>query len=332
MRLCCVDTECTGLSPTNDRIIEVAAVTYCTTSAAVLFGVHFLIPTSERNGAVHLNNISASALQQPAIPSMVDSFKHMYADADCIVAHNADFDRRFITAHWPDLPRKPWICTQKDIAFPKAGNGKCRKLNHLAVDHDVPVFGAHRAMADSITLVTLLSKCTNLEGQIRRVLSLPPKPGTDAMSKRIASVTPFPAGAKVLYEVVESRYDPAKNQEYKAAGFRWVPEAKRWRKEIPKGQGTSFSFEVRPAQAPSHFSAPPPPTAQVPSVSVSGRQDIPITAASSNAPSAAGSGTVSGSSITSSPVGNLTTAGGPFGDPVDEPAQEQIDSDDDWSL
>jgi DNA polymerase III subunit epsilon len=301
MKLCVLDTETTGISAATNRILEVAAVVYCTVSQTSIAGVHFLVPTTERNPAEHINKISTTALLQPPIPGLVDSFLKMYQHCDCVVAHNADFDKRFVTALWPDLPEKPWVCSQKQINFPKGGKN-CRKLSHLAADHDIPVNGAHRAMADVIVLAGLLKMVPDLDWQITRALGK-----TGAEAKKAA----FPqqkviTGSKVLYEVVDTRYDPAKNADYKAAGFRWIPEVRRWRKEVPRGQPPTFPFEVRPAQLP-HMFAPR---------QVSGTimvADPPQTAVAPPAPPPA---------LPTVPV---------FDDPADEPLAEN-ESDDDWSL
>jgi DNA polymerase III epsilon subunit-like protein len=277
------------------------------------------LPTDAPNRAEHVNKISARALRQPAVSGLVDAFQQMYSDAECVVAHNATFDRQFIAAKWPNLPQKPWMCSMSDITFLKGG--KRQKLNHLAVDHEIPVWGAHRAMADVTTLVSLLSTVPDLETQIRRTLSLPTRAGAGADGRvTSASPTPQPGGGKVLYEVVDVRYDPAKNAEYKAAGFRWVPEAKRWRKEIPKGQPTSFGFEVRLAQAPSCFSAatrrPPAPLPPLPSSTRPG--GMSVSAAVGNALSIMMSrGTVHES----------------VDDPVDDPVDDRDDSEgESWDL
>lgn len=238
MRLLILDTETTGLTPGRDLLIEVAAVTYCTDSATTLAGVHFLIPTTEPNRAEHIKHISGTALNQRGIPGMAEVFMKMYEDCDVVIAHNVAFDRKFIEAQWPQLVGKPWVCSMKDITFP-AGKG-CKKLNHLAVDHGVNVIDAHRAMGDVIVLVRLLSLVPDLVTQIENVLG----------RQEPAGEVQGPIEPSVLFEVVDTRYDLAMNNKYKAAGFRWDPEARRWRKQFRGSQEPNVEFQIKRVVSP----------------------------------------------------------------------------------
>jgi DNA polymerase III subunit epsilon len=291
MRLLVVDVESSGYSHASDHLLEVAAVTYCTASRTVLAGVHFLIPTVERNKAEHVNHISATALRQRPVPGMKDAFVRMYSDADTILAHNKQFDEKWITAHWPDLPRKQWVCTVKDLNYPKSKGASCRRLSHLAVDHGINPVDAHRAMGDVMTLVRLLALVPDLEAQIGKATRGPVTAG------EVPSPT-TPSGPLVLHEIVSSSYD--RREEYKAAGFRWDGEAKRWQKKVPRAAASdgSYPFALQPVQAPSFFK---PQAAKVPA---------PKPAAP--APSVASESQ--------------------FADPMDEPAVRDDDDDDSWDL
>jgi DNA polymerase III subunit epsilon len=252
-RILVLDTECTGFSPVNSQIIELAAVTYSTQSKDVLFGCHFLLPTEGGNAAEHINNISPAALRERAVPGLVQAFRDMFADADCIVAHNASFDRSFVENQWPDLPERPWICSVKDLKFPRAGNAS-RKLGHLAVDHGINPTQAHRAMGDVNTLTMLLTRVPDLENQIRNAIA---GRGQDGAAPERRDRTP-----KSLFEVVDSRFEL--NHLYRDAKFQWNKEKRRWEKRLSKGAESGFPFKVKPVELPRCFVAPEAPDAHAP--------------------------------------------------------------------
>jgi DNA polymerase III subunit epsilon len=243
MRILLLDSETTGLSYTNDHLIEVAGVIYCTKAKTILAGCHFILPTSQKNPAEFVNRISALTLQQRAVPGMAEAFKQMYSDAECIVAHNAKFDQTFITRQWPELPSKPWVCSLKDISYPKS-KGTCRKLNHLAVDHGIIVTDSHRAMNDVIVLAKLLAQINDLEQQLNAAMDCPVLINDGVTN-----------GQTVLYQVTNIQYDPVLNVKYKAAGFRWDTESKRWRKRMAKGSESALDFETEQVRPPKCFSA-----------------------------------------------------------------------------
>ena len=237
-RIMVLDSETTGLSFEHSRLIEVAAVLYCTKSKTVLGGVQFLVHDGTDNAAEFINKISPAALAMRPVPGLEAAFKEMYADCDLVVAHNANFDQHFVCAKWPDLPKRPWVCSLKHLTFPKATASK--KLNHLAVDHGINPIDSHRALGDTIVLCSLLQRIPNLEAQVGLALS----------GKSTAS-------ANTLYEVFPSNF--GENDVYKAAGFRFDREAKRWRKRMCKEDVEKFSFQVRPVVVPSIFQIRTPP-------------------------------------------------------------------------
>ena len=237
-RLLIVDTETTGLSFEHSRLIEVAAVLYCTESKTVLGGVQFLVHDGTDNAAEFINKISPAALARRPVPGLEAAFKDMYSDCDVVIAHNANFDQHFICKKWPDLPKRPWVCSLKQLTFPKATASK--KLNHLAVDHGISPVDAHRAMGDVIVLCRILQEISDLERQVTLALS-----GKSTVT------------ANTLYEVFPSNF--GENDTYKAAGFRFDREAKRWRKRMSKEDAGKLSFQVRPVAIPSIFQAPKTP-------------------------------------------------------------------------
>ena len=165
MRLLVLDTETTGLSFSHSKIIEVAAALHCTTSHTILASLQFLVPHAGVNEAEHINGITHLMLTQEPVPGSYDMLRALWSSSDCVVAHNARFDRHFLTRHFPSLPEKPWVCTVSDISFPKTR--KSRVLSHIAADHDIPVFKKHRALDDVLLLSQLLALVPDLDNQIK---------------------------------------------------------------------------------------------------------------------------------------------------------------------
>jgi DNA polymerase III subunit epsilon len=253
-RILVLDTETTGLSVKDSRIIELAALTYCTKTRTDLCAAQFLIPTDGGNAAEHINHIPPAALRERPVPALIQAFREMYADADCIVAHNADFDRRFVLNQWPDLPERPWVCSVKDLKFPRATNTS-RKLSHLAVDHGVNPTQAHRAMGDVIVLTSLLSKIPDLDRQIQNAITMRGRSGGPA---QVAGVK----APKFLFEVVDSQYEL--RHIYKQAKFDWNWDKKRWEKRLAKGAEVGLPFRVQLADV-AQSSGPPAPDDAEPS-------------------------------------------------------------------
>jgi DNA polymerase-3 subunit epsilon len=85
-------------------------------------------------------------------PDAVASF---VADAVLVVAHNANFDRKFAERYWPVFERKPWACSATEVEWRKLGFEGAR-LGYLLAG--VGLFHqAHRAIDDCQALIEVLS-------------------------------------------------------------------------------------------------------------------------------------------------------------------------------
>jgi DNA polymerase III epsilon subunit-like protein len=98
--------------------------------------------------------------------SIASILKRLVGRAHHIVAHNADFDRSFVS---PALRALPWADSMSDIDW---GRGKVGgSLTALALAHDVGVVSAHRAMADVDVLVRTFQAAQRLGADLPAMLT-----------------------------------------------------------------------------------------------------------------------------------------------------------------
>lgn len=217
-----IDTETSGLTPTTDSLCEIGAILFSVPHRAVIQQVSFLLPINA-NPAQHINGIS------PALSSLVDHdhawrlFLQMAFHADAFLAHNAEFDRQWIEPLLPPALRTlPWICTCEGIRWP--GLRLNPSLLDLALHYQVPVWAAHRALTDCTYLAQVLARDPDLEQHLAQ--------GLEPRRLVIAQVS----------------YD--QREQAKAAGFRWDPAVKEWRRRCSQSEIDGLPFAVlEPATA-----------------------------------------------------------------------------------
>jgi DNA polymerase-3 subunit epsilon len=159
-----VDLETTGLDPAADRIIEIGLLE---------FGV-------EGDGAPQLIR-TYGALQDPGVPLAEDIqritglndrvlagqaidwevVRGFFARASIAVAHNMDFDRKFLESSGElggeRFPQKiHWGCSLRHIDWRGKRFGSLA-LNYLAADHGFVNPFAHRAVFDCATTFRLVA-------------------------------------------------------------------------------------------------------------------------------------------------------------------------------
>jgi len=215
-----LDFESTGLDVANDRIIEVGAVLWDTERSSPLCIYNELVApgvpiTDEITKITGITNGDLSRFGVPSIDAL--TVLATYAGmAHYIVAHNGTmFDQPLLKAElarvavpWPD---KPWIDTSVDIPFPD--DLQVRKLSYLAAEHGFLNPFSHRAFADVLTMLKIMSmydfeavKAMQASASVTAVAALK-KPWEDTA----------PEGKKDV--------DLAR-----ARGYRWNTGAKVWQK------------------------------------------------------------------------------------------------------
>ena len=231
-----VDTETTGFEDT-DSLIELAIVTgdFSGEELVMAEAVSVLLPCLE-NKAKDINGIDPTLHAFCSKTTLVDSL-NILGGSDFIVAHNAEFDKKFVNSwikgrmgaypadvfrdRYERILNKGWICTLEDYKLDKPG----RKLLHMAADHGVYFTGEkHRALADTLLLFETVKKI----GKAKFLEAV-----ENSRKQRVRVVASVPM---------------SRNGELKEQKFRWDPERRQWWKEVRVSSldevATLFKFPV----------------------------------------------------------------------------------------
>ncbi len=149
-----IDTETTGLG-LDDRIIELAALAVDPVSMVVVDRFVTLLNPGRDTGPENVHGISnAMVAQSPSFTDVSESLAR-FLHGRVLVAHNLEFDRRFLAAAFKSAR------TEIDL-----GVGFCtyRQGTHLTLaasceKYAISLQGAHRAEADARATVALLAYC-----------------------------------------------------------------------------------------------------------------------------------------------------------------------------
>lgn len=205
-----VDTETTGTDDAAQCIEFAWAILDVRTAKLVRCGSNVF--HADANPAEAINGIP------PALCSRfgwVPIYK-LPDNVAAMVAHNAEFDRRFVVAE----PRVQWLCTQNDWRWPRPVTSS--KLTDIALAHGVGVTHAHRAIHDVLLLSAVLERVHEVTPLVAQL---------DYAALPRATYT-----ALVSYE---------NNHLAKAAGFQWKPEAKKWQRRMLPEEAAALSFKVK---------------------------------------------------------------------------------------
>ena len=86
-----------------------------------------------------------------------DGLRSLFNRASFFVAHNAPFDRAFLTRLFPEMSAKPWLCSMRGVDWLSLGCAG-RSLELLRSYSGLDSAGAHRAAADAEATLYLLSQ------------------------------------------------------------------------------------------------------------------------------------------------------------------------------
>jgi DNA polymerase-3 subunit epsilon len=162
-----VDVETTGLFPGgSDRIVEIAVIRL-NNDGQVIDEYTSLVNPQRDVGPTHIHGItSADILSAPTFVEIVgDVIERIRGTA--FVAHNASFDRRFLSFELGrlncELPNLPYLCTMQlsKKADPRVPG---RRLDVLCNYFGIPLKNAHRALTDAEATTELFKTCVECLG------------------------------------------------------------------------------------------------------------------------------------------------------------------------
>lgn len=202
-----LDLETTGLSHSDNRIIELGMVSFTYGAESGNVGEvlrsnsYFEDPGCEiPQDVIDLTGITNEMVAGHEIDD--DVIKSHFDTVDLVIAHNAGFDRPFFDKRFDFGVGKPWACSLREVPW-KARGFKCEKLECLLTSKCATFFTGHRAEVDCLALLHLLATPFQDEKLPMHLL---------LASARLNSVRIWATGAP--YEAKDA---------LKARGYHWNP-------------------------------------------------------------------------------------------------------------
>jgi DNA polymerase-3 subunit epsilon len=217
-----LDTETTTLEPSTGKCIEVGTVRYSLKNRCVVDQQSHLIRVGN-NPAENINRIPAAVLMRYGA-SAAEAWACAEASSsgcDAVLAHNADFDRKWVNPSCKDLLALPWIDTCWGIDWPMQTR-PAQGLIALALEHGLGVVNPHRALSDCLLIARLLTRCAELRFDVEAMLARGLR-----QTATFQAIVPF-----------EER-NLAKD-----AGFRWDTGTKQWLRKMAIEDVKALPFRV----------------------------------------------------------------------------------------
>jgi len=161
LRACIVDTETTGFFPANDDLIELGLVLFEFDSITGEVG-DILVEFSGLHdpgreipyGATQAHGMTWDDVRGHQLDH--SQVRAIFASAAILIAHNARFDRGFVTKLYPEVAHSEWRCSMDGIPWRTKGFAS-KGLQQLLSRHGLLVETAHRALDDARNTLRLLS-------------------------------------------------------------------------------------------------------------------------------------------------------------------------------
>ncbi|MEA4885054.1 MAG: exonuclease domain-containing protein [Clostridia bacterium] len=158
---CFLDVETTGLSPRTEEIVELAMVLfkYDPATGAILRTMSSYTGLREPHvpitpGAARVHGLTLETLRGKDLDFTYVA--DLLGQSQLLIAHNASFDRPFVTRLFPQAVHIPWACSCKDIPWRVYGQPSAR-LESLTRSFGIRSSQLHRALADVDDAVALLA-------------------------------------------------------------------------------------------------------------------------------------------------------------------------------
>lgn len=154
-----VDFETTGLDFSKDEIIEVAMLKFSYSNRDEVTGVIGIFQSfNQPSGPIPAEIIELTGITDELVAGhKIDAtaLEGFVADANIVIAHNANFDRKFAERSWDIFRHKHWACSATGVEWKRHGFGGA-KLIYLLTEsgffHD-----AHRALDDCHATLEILA-------------------------------------------------------------------------------------------------------------------------------------------------------------------------------
>jgi DNA polymerase-3 subunit epsilon len=155
----CIDTETTGLNHLQDKIIELGIVAFeYDPDTAEIIRIIDRYSGFEDPGfplSAEITEITGITDDMVRGHTFDDDQVNRFANPETIsIAHNADFDRKFVEARFPLFSKLPWACTVNQI------NWQAERISTRVLEYLLFKFGwfihAHRALDDAEGLLGIL--------------------------------------------------------------------------------------------------------------------------------------------------------------------------------
>lgn len=214
-----VDVETTGMIAGRDRIIELSMVLFGYDEEGRITGVEATLDAFEDPGRpippeiTALTGIRDEDVAGQSLPEA--EIEALLTQADLVIAHNAGFDRGFLSARLRAFDEHPWACSANDVAWRIEGY-ESSKLEYLAYRSGI-FYDGHRALVDCLAGVYLLAQPL-------------PRSGTPAMAALLASAR----RVEIKFEAFGSPFET--KDILKARGYRWNGEKRVWAKAVPESE------------------------------------------------------------------------------------------------
>ena len=163
-----VDLETTGFAG-HDELIEIAIVLFRFNwvTGQVLGVVDSYVGLREPTvpispGATRVHRITMADVRGKQLNK--EKVIELCQRADFLIAHNAGFDRRFLCALYPELKGLTWACSMNGVKWKRKGF-QSKGLQNLLADHGLTPNTAHRALADVMAALDLLSQIDPQRGE-----------------------------------------------------------------------------------------------------------------------------------------------------------------------
>jgi DNA polymerase-3 subunit epsilon len=228
-----LDLETTGLNPNLDDVIEIGVILYSLKYGSIITQFSTLLPTQKDiNNAYQTNFISielANLNNVEFVQCAIDYFLILVDQAEFIVAHNAEFDKKWFGLDNKLLPKidKHWVCTFADFIWDK--NQKPTSLINTALNYDIAITNAHRALSDCLLISSLFNRLFE-----RNIL----------LSTFTKALTRSYESSLIIYANVG--YD--ERNLAKEFGFFWDNFSRRWKKSLKSSdfdaEKYSYPFDI----------------------------------------------------------------------------------------